>query len=75
MGKKKLQLSEIKVNSFVTPVSKADQKTTKGGYVYREDTVEVGNPGFSVGTSSYTEIKTRILGDPSDYIQMERSRR
>lgn len=32
MAQKKLQLSEIKVKSFVTVVDKSEQKTSKGGY-------------------------------------------
>ncbi len=33
MAKKKLQLSELKVKSFVTVVDPAEQRTAKGGYV------------------------------------------
>ncbi|MEM1320877.1 MAG: pinensin family lanthipeptide [Bacteroidota bacterium] len=34
MSKKKYQLSELKVKSFVTAIDKQEQKTSKGGYYY-----------------------------------------
>jgi hypothetical protein len=59
MGKK-LQLSEIKVNSFITPVNKNDQKTTKGGYVHREDMVSLSNDVSYAEEFTWTELKTRV---------------
>ncbi|MFK7808081.1 MAG: pinensin family lanthipeptide [Saprospiraceae bacterium] len=52
MDKKKLQLEELKVKSFVTVIGSEDQKTTKGGYV----DYQMGSPGFS---NEWTTIKTR----------------
>ena len=54
MDKKKLQLEELKVKSFVTVIASADQKTTKGGYVDYHS----GSPGFN---NNWTTIKTRRI--------------
>lgn len=58
MKKKILKLEELKVKSFVTQVNKAEQKTAKGGYVYK--------PGLpiamsEVGVANWTSEKTRVL--------------
>lgn len=52
MDKKKLQLEQLKVKSFVTVIGSADQKTAKGGYI----DYDYVNPGFN---DSWTGIKTR----------------
>lgn len=52
MDKKKLQLEQLKVKSFVTVIGSEDQKTAKGGYV----DYNYQNPGFN---NNWTTIKTR----------------
>ncbi len=57
MKKKILKLEELKVKSFVTQVNKEEQKTAKGGYVYK--------PGLpiamsEVGVVHWTSEKTRL---------------
>lgn len=52
MDKKKLQLEQLKVKSFVTVIGSSDQKTAKGGYI----NYDYVNPGFN---DSWTVIKTR----------------
>ena len=61
MAKKILQLSEIKVKSFVTQIDSAEQKTAKGGYVYKErlDAIIIDIDS----RPSWTEYKTRAVGD------------
>jgi len=60
MASKKLQLSEIKVKSFVTTVGKAEQKTSKGGFISVSrhnrllSRVDLGQ------VTSWTEYKTRL---------------
>ncbi len=60
MAQKKLQLSEIKVKSFVTLVDRSEQKTSKGGYGYNfvhkdKNFTEVIGIDQTVG---WTEYKT-----------------
>lgn len=58
MAKKNLQLSEIKIKSFVTLVDKDEQRTAKGGYVYNDrlDAIII-----DIGSKpSWTELKTRV---------------
>lgn len=74
MAKKKLQLSEIKVNSFVTQVTEAEQKTAKGGYVYRETAPAII---LSIGQDrlTWTELKTRASGNNGETIKTAPGRR
>jgi chorismate synthase len=61
MAKKILQLSEIKVKSFVTQVSKSEQRTAKGGYVHNSKLAAII---VDINTRpSWTEYKTRATGD------------
>jgi len=62
MARKKLQLSEIKVKSFVTLLDETEQRTTKGGYYHKKEL-----PTISVGIAqspSWTEYKTRAVDVP-----------
>lgn len=65
MASKKLQLSEIKVKSFVTTVGKADQKTSKGGLfsISRHNRLDVKVDLGQV--TSWTEYKTRLTSETS----------
>jgi hypothetical protein len=59
MKKKKLQLKELKVKSFITVVNKEEQRTTKGGYVYKA-TVDIAlSEVIGPGGGSWTSEKTR----------------
>ncbi len=61
MAKKNLQLSEIKVKSFVTLVDQTEQKTSKGGYVH---TARLEAIIIDINARpSWTEYKTRATGD------------
>jgi len=59
MKKKKLQLEELKVKSFITVVNKEEQRTTKGGYVHKQrlasNHIAVGH----VDGGNWTSEKTR----------------
>jgi hypothetical protein len=60
MKKKKLQLKELKVKSFITVVNKEEQRTAKGGYVYRPGIVAAVNEVASTEiTGPWTSEKTR----------------
>ena len=61
MAKKKLQLSEIKLKSFVSQIDQAEQRTAKGGYVHNEKLSAIiiaidDRP-------DWTEYKTRATSD------------
>ena len=67
MAKKKLQLSELKVKSFVTVVQPAEQKTAKGGYRHLQT---VGRIIRDIsGISFWTQEKTfvNINNNPSRF--------
>ena len=66
MGKKKLQLAQIKVNSFITPMNEDQQRTAKGGYVYHENLVAVSNDVSYSEDFSWTELKTRAVSSDTD---------
>lgn len=71
MAQKKLQLSEIKVKSFVTLVDRSEQKTSKGGYGYNfvhkdKNFTEVISIDQTVGWTEYKTlygIKSKNSGD------------
>jgi len=69
MAKKNLQLSEIKVKSFVTLVEQSEQKTAKGGYVYANtlDAIIID------ARPTWTEFKTRADGD-GDIVKIGRGK-
>lgn len=62
MKKKKLQLKELKVKSFLTVVNKEEQRTAKGGYVYRHKIAVISHVKDVAGSPSWTSEKTRVLG-------------
>ena len=67
MAKKKLQLSEIKVKSFITLVDQTEQKTAKGGYIHNDK-----RPAIIIDVDdrpSWTEYKTRVTND-NDVIKL-----
>jgi len=60
MKKKKLQLKELKVKSFITIVKKEEQRTAKGGYVnYPQVTPNVHVALDTVVGPYWTSEKTR----------------
>lgn len=60
MKKKKLQIEELKVKSFVTVVNKEEQRTTKGGYVHKQGVASIAHVvGDTAGGSYWTSEKTR----------------
>ena len=66
MTKKKLQLTELKVKSFVTVVDKGEQKTAKGGRI------NLQTQGYIVqdigGIKPWTDMKTRV-DSPGNILQ------
>lgn len=59
MAQKKLQLSAIKVKSFVTLLDKTEQRTAKGGYYYKR---ELPTVSISIAQPpTWTEYKTRVV--------------
>ena len=63
MKKKKLQLNELKVKSFITVVNKEEQRTAKGGYVNHPRVDDALNSVVNnVGDSYWTSEKTRATG-------------
>ena len=58
MNKKKLQIEELKVKSFVTVVDRGEQKTTKGGIVNFQTHGYIIND--ISGPTPWTEVKTRV---------------
>lgn len=72
MGKKKLQLSELKVHSFITPVNKSEQKTAKGGRAYQEDFVAISSDISYVEDFSWTELKTRLTTNDLELSLLQR---
>ena len=59
MDKKKLSLKQLKVKSFVTVMDKAEQKTTKGGFIDMRDQ-------FAKYKNNWTTIKTqKVPFDPA----------
>ena len=66
MKKKKLQLEELKVKSFVTVVNKEEQRTAKGGYVYKASIDAAMDVVMdTVGGGHWTSEKTRLTGTGS----------
>ena len=63
MKKKKLQLEELKVKSFLTIVNKEEQRTSKGGYVNhnKADIAAKAFDDLAEGTY-WTSEKTRATG-------------
>jgi len=60
MKKKKLQLEELKVKSFVTVVNKEEQRTAKGGYRYKATIADAMDVVMdTVGGGHWTSEKTR----------------
>lgn len=67
MSKKKLPLKNLKVKSFVTVMSKKEQKTAKGGYVHMADRYIVVNGNWtSVKTQKEPEPTARFGGTTRD---------
>lgn len=64
MAKKKLQLSELKLKSFVTVMQPAEQKTAKGGYYHHISRLEriISHIG---GGFSWTSEKTYVVNEDS----------
>ncbi len=63
MKKKKLQINELKVKSFITVVNKEEQRTAKGGYVnHPRENATLNEVVNNVGDSYWTSDKTRVAG-------------
>ena len=64
MKKKKLQLKELKVKSFITIVGKEEQRTAKGGYVNHPKVSVISKVAKFVNepSPSWTSEKTRATG-------------
>jgi len=64
MKKKKLQLKELKVKSFITVVNKEEQRTAKGGYVNYNNFALAQNVlvGSDIIVGPWTSEKTRATG-------------
>jgi len=60
MKKKKLQIKELKVKSFITVVNKEEQRTAKGGYVYHPRIAgSLNEVADTIGGLEWTSEKTR----------------
>ena len=63
MKKKKIQIEELKVKSFLTVVNKEEQRTTKGGYVdYPRAAAAQAKATDAAGQTYWTSEKTRLAG-------------
>ena len=71
MTKKKLQLKELKVKSFVTVVDKGEQKTAKGGLI------NLQTQGYIIqdigGIEPWTVVKTRVGAPGDNILQIDQS--
>ena len=66
MTKKKIQLKELKVKSFITIVDKSEQRTSKGGIVnFQTQGYILQDVG---GNIPWTGIKTRVDGPQDDVL-------
>ena len=64
MKKKKLQLKDLKVKSFITILGKEEQRTAKGGYVNHPKVSVISKEVKFVNEQnpSWTSEKTRATG-------------
>ena len=60
MARKKLQLSTIKVKSFVTTLGKKEQKTSKGGFLALVQQNRFFRKAQLGAATQWTEYKTRF---------------